>query len=176
MPDANSPKQPRWLWGFLLLPVCLIAGWGMGRVPAPSQSTPPANSSPPVAGTGDELSQWTSLANATAESQRNGKPILIDFSADWCGPCQALKQTVFEDAQNGRIVKLAVIPVSVVDRNREEGENPGDIQELQDRYGVNAFPTLVVFSPRTGKSEKVRGYGGPDRTVAWIKEAVRKVR
>ena len=64
-----------------------------------------------------------------------------------------------------------MIPVSIVDRTRENGENPADIEDLQRRYDVDAFPTLIVFSPRSGKTEKTRGFGGPERTVAWILQA-----
>lgn len=135
-------------------------------------SPPPARPEPPKA----ELSSWTSYDNALAESRRNGKPILIDFNAAWCGPCQALRREVFENGQLGHEVQTAVIPVSIVDRQREDGSNPSDIEELQQRYGVDAFPTLVIFSPATGRVEKTRGYGDPERTLTWITSAANSVR
>lgn len=57
--------------------------------------------------------------------------MLIDFSADWCGPCRALKQQLFEDGAGGRAVQSAVIPVSIVDRVRENGSNSSEIESLQ---------------------------------------------
>jgi thiol:disulfide interchange protein len=123
-----------------------------------------------------EVSHWTTLENATAESQRNGKPVLLDFNAEWCGPCRRLKQQVFDDWARGQAVQSAVIPVSVVDRVREDGSNPPEIENLQQRFQVDAFPTLVVFSPRSGRSMRTQGFGGAEGTLAWITEAAKAVR
>jgi thiol-disulfide isomerase/thioredoxin len=123
-----------------------------------------------------EYSQWTSLDNAMAESRRNGKPIFIDFSADWCGPCQRLKQQVFEDGERGRVLQSAVIPVSIVDRRRETGSNPPEIESLQEKFQVDAFPTLVVFSPQNGRAMRTQGFGDADQTLTWITEAAKALR
>lgn len=123
-----------------------------------------------------EYSTWTTMASALAESERNGKPILIDFNADWCPPCQKMKSEVFDNGVRGQAVQTAVIPVSIVDRIRENGHNPPEIENLQNRFGVNAFPTLVVFSPATGRMVRTQGFGGADQTVQWITEAAQFVR
>ena len=54
--------------------------------------------------------------------------------------------------------------------------NPPDLQELQQRFDIKAFPTLIVLSPATGKAAKDVGYRGADGTEAWITQAAQAVR
>jgi thiol:disulfide interchange protein len=197
---------PRILWPVvLLLLACPLAGWMLGQVPAhPTTSRTAAqqthgSSAAPASASAPEVieipeanqvrqqvetplaptpivSEWTSYSSALAESQRNEKPILIDFNAEWCGPCRRMKQMLFDDGDRGRTVQTAVIPVSITDRAREDGRNPDEIDELQQRYHVDAFPTLIVFSPRTGRTMKTQGFGDPDQTLLWIQQAAGAVR
>jgi thioredoxin 1 len=63
----------------------------------------------------------------------SSKPIMLDFYADWCGPCQALLPTVeklaseYED--KAEIVKI----------------NVDQAQELAVKFGVRSIPTLLFF-------------------------------
>jgi thiol:disulfide interchange protein len=177
----------------LIVPAGLFVGWAVShlaewhpRAPRPAyrstMETPPPEpvaEVPPAPKPTAPLkyhSDWTTFEVAMAESKLTGKPVLIDFTADWCVPCRVLKTEVFDDAELARQVQELVIPVAVVDRKAEQGHNSYDVEYLQDRYGAEAFPTLVIVSARTGYMTKTSGYGGRRGTLTWIQEGARAVR
>jgi thiol:disulfide interchange protein len=159
MPPAENPTgstrfDPSWL---LLIAAALFlvrVGWGVWET-----YNPPKKS---------EKVRWVQIAEAEAVARTTGKPILYDFSADWCAPCNAMKEGVFSDPKNAKTLEASVVPVRVLDRSREEGRNPAVVDSLQRVYAVDGFPTLIVYSPKTGRSQMSTGYGGPEATLQWI--------
>jgi thioredoxin 1 len=71
--------------------------------------------------------------NFDEEVTRSTKPVLVDFWAEWCGPCKLIAPLLDEIAkEKGDAVKVAKVDV---DQN----------QSLSARYNIRAIPTLLFF-------------------------------
>jgi len=77
--------------------------------------------------------------NFQTEVMESDKPVLVDFWATWCGPCQALAPTIDEIAGEATDFKVGKVDVD---------SQP----ELAKQYRVMSIPTLIVF--KDGKVAK----------------------
>ena len=111
---------------------------------------------------GGDLVQWLTPEEGSRLAQSTNKPILYDFTADWCEPCHVLDAEVFRDAAIAGKINERFIPIRVVDRRREEGRNVFEVDELQQRYGVRGFPT-VVFADSNGERARMEGFQGREQ-------------
>ena len=121
-------------------------------------------------GGGPEAIHWREPGAGEAEAARTGRPVLYDFTADWCSPCRVMQREVFGDTALARRLEAVAVPIKVLDRQREEGRNSPAVAALQQQFRVDAFPTLIVYEPRTGKFEQLDGYRGAAQTRAWMLE------
>jgi thiol-disulfide isomerase/thioredoxin len=117
--------------------------------------------------------QWVTAPEAPMVAQGSGKPILYVFSAAWCAPCRRLDREVFHSHRYAALVNQRFVPVQVVDREREEGQNPLAVRELQDRYQVPGFPTLVVARADGSQlSQRVGVRGGGVAVARFLEQAL----
>jgi len=68
-----------------------------------------------------------------AEVVQSDKPVIVDFWAEWCGPCHAVAP-VLDRIADERQDELKLVKVDI---DREQG--------LAQRYGIASIPTIVLF-------------------------------
>ncbi|MFN0216383.1 MAG: thioredoxin [Saprospiraceae bacterium] len=68
-----------------------------------------------------------------AELTNTDKPVLVDFYADWCAPCRAMKP-VLEDLKSQMGEDISIFKIDV-DKN----------QAISEQYGIRSIPTLIIF-------------------------------
>ena len=87
------------------------------------------------------------------------EPVLVDFWAEWCGPCRAVGP-VLEEVAGELNGKLKVVKLNV-------DENP----ETAAKYGIQSIPTLMIFKNGELASRQI-GASPKAKIVQWINGAV----
>lgn len=101
------------------------------------------------------MSDIPKLTEAVFESEvlKSTLPVMVDFTAAWCGPCKMLEPVVKQLSEEWE-GKLKIVKLDVDDNSN-----------LAMQYGVMGVPTLILFVD--GKPvQRVSGYQPKDRIIA----------
>ena len=85
----------------------------------------------------------TTDGNFDADVLQNDKPVLIDFWAEWCGPCKMIAP-LLDEAATEYADKLSIVKINI-------DENPNTPQ----KFGIRSIPTLMIFKDGAPQAQKL---------------------
>jgi thioredoxin 1 len=94
-------------------------------------------------------------ANFEAEVLKSAEPVVVDFWAEWCGPCKMIAPAL-EEIQSALGSKVKIVKLNV-------DENPTTAQ----KYGIMSIPTLMLFKNGELASRQV-GAAPRQKLEQWI--------
>lgn len=95
-----------------------------------------------------------------AEVLKSSEPVLVDFHAEWCGPCRAMAPALEQVAAEMK-GKIKVVKVDV-------DQNPG----ITDKYEIRAMPTLMLFNGGKVAAQHVGALVQKIKLEQWVKQSL----
>lgn len=130
---------------------------------ATTASNDATNAAAAQGGTKKLLSWEHSEEKAVAMAKAENRPLMVDFTADWCGACKKMTKETFSDP---RVMEKAAHFVAVkVDATDDEDKQ---IEAVKGKYKVVGLPTLVLYDSKGVERKRFNDFVGPDAFLAAI--------
>jgi thioredoxin 1 len=94
-----------------------------------------------------------------ADVLKSDVPVVVDFWAEWCGPCKMIAPAL-EEIATAMGEKIKIVKINI-------DENP----QAPSKYGVRGIPTLMVFKGGQVASTKV-GAAPKGQLQSWIEQSI----
>jgi thiol:disulfide interchange protein len=101
-----------------------------------------------------------SYEEAIEQARAENKPVLLIFTASWCGPCQQMKKSVYPSAPVQAVAnRLIWLTVDV--------DLPAN-QSLTQKHGISGIPALVIIDANGRSKSKISGGRSPADLARWL--------
>jgi len=112
-----------------------------------------------------ESSMWYSSDTIGMQNAaETGRPVLIDFYAEWCAACKELdEKTWSKSSVQKELEKYVPVKLDMTDNN-------DTIKALQKKYKIIGMPTVLIISPEGKELYRFEGFKGPDEVLNILKK------
>ena len=96
-----------------------------------------------IAFPGEKAAAETTLEEVLQNSKKSGKPVFVDFYADWCKNCIAMDKTTFQEPEvKDRLNAYEFIKIDATNTNDPR------IRKLLERYGIKGLPAFLILKTK----------------------------
>lgn len=106
------------------------------------------------------------LDDAFAQAQKENIPLLIDFYAEWCVPCQRMEKETFADANVQEILQNVVL--LKIDTDKEP--------QLAEKFGIVGLPDFRLITPEGKEFRRLRGFQTAEKFTKVLEEVLQVTR
>jgi thiol:disulfide interchange protein DsbD len=104
------------------------------------------------------------LDEALAQAQKENKPIIIDFFAEWCAPCQRMEKTTFKDERVKALLERCVFIRVDTDK----------YPDIAKRMAVEGLPDIRFVLPDGTVIRQLRSFQDPESFTSELEGLLRK--
>jgi len=140
----------RWLFILLTLILmgCMLTGLGCSKKESEAKS-----------GSDADIHWLTSLDEAMVFAEEQNKPIMIDFMAEWCPPCQKMEKTTFNQPD---IIEKAQSFVTLRIDVDKQAEVANKYHCNAEKYGGIGIPNILFMTHKEKRLKHIIGYQAPE--------------
>lgn len=170
------PEEPTWgmqfrkgLGTIILIVGIFVLGLGLMRAGKIELAQGPALTPGSVEMAGAGLDWLPSDDEALLEAQQSGRPVLVDFYADWCAACRELdEKTWIHPDVVGELKKFILVKLDYTKASPE-------LSAKQSEYGVQGLPTVIMMDSDGQEISRFSGFRGPEEVLEMLRQITGRI-